>query len=228
MHEEPHKSGVPTPSSQRGAADLSPQELAERRAWHLAFLLLQDEDRATSVVVDLVRSRPDLVSLALPMRDRLVIQHLREPARTANAPRRMNDSSAASGPTNTNPPPAPVLAGMSPQAREAFVLGRIDAVDPLWMAQAMDCSKTAARVHLQAAEESYRTAKVDPQVEIEVLDRRVLGTKGDRIGAIVARERESRKRLRRRRAIIALGLAFIVLSVALLAFLQWAQPGMAP
>ncbi len=206
MSEGTTQSGDRKGGAKAAVLELSAQQLAERRAWRLAFLLTQDADTSVRLVMDLVKTHPGLASMPPAMRDRMLIQHLRELGGL---------SAGGAG--------APTLASMPAQAREAFVLARVDRVDDLWMAQAMDCSKTAARVHLQAAEEMFRRAGASPDEEAAALERAASALSPDRIGETIAQEREQRRRRARRRVIVACAIGAVVLSVGLLVALSWGE-----
>ncbi len=145
----------------------------EARIWRLAYLMTGSGARATSVVTAVGRARPRLTELDPTHLDRLVILRAREyeesPGRSAIealsalvarawwAPRAEPAERAVQHTSTPEPPPIADkllrrVVEMDHQPREAWILARFDEVDEMWMARAMDCSKTAAAMHLGAAD----------------------------------------------------------------------------
>lgn len=143
----------------------SPEELVlARRAWRLAVL----------TTGDLAVARAALESLPSPHAgdrldadriDRLAIQAIRRsvgPERRARgAP--ADDGAIADAPAMPAPrepallgPAHAVLAALPLQAAEAWVLRRLDELDPIRACRAMDCSRSAADRFLDRADRDLR------------------------------------------------------------------------
>lgn len=185
--------------------------VAEARVWRLAFLLTSDPDAAARLAARLPRLQPDFATLEPARLDRLVIQTARtmpRPAHTADrTPRHISTLQHA-------------LASLPPQQREAWVLSRVDTVDDLWMSRAMDCSKTAARSHLAAADAAlHATLGDDLPTALDAL--RAQADAVDPAPLIVEARAELRRSHRRRLAIAGL-IAFLALSAAVIAALRLA------
>lgn len=191
------------------------REALERRVWRLAFLLSGDREGAAALVDRILDAQSDLDSLEPARLDRLVIQQARE-MMGVRVP-----------PPLTHPPATAeaIAAGLAAahalpaQAREAWILARIDAVDDLWMSRAMDCSKTAARQHLQSGEETMR-ARLGEGYEATVAAMRTFAD-GLEPGPVIAANRAARQksRLRRRTATgLIVGIAALAAALVLLRF----------
>lgn len=129
----------------------------ERRVWRLAFLLSGDGAGAAALVDRVLRARGDAATLEPARLDRLIIQHAR--SLTARVPMDEGDLAQVA---------LRAARSLSEQPREAWVLSRVDGVDELWMGRAMDCSRTAARMHLATADDFMRSrlgARHDEAVE---------------------------------------------------------------
>ncbi|HYE02821.1 MAG TPA: hypothetical protein VD963_06265 [Phycisphaerales bacterium] len=116
----------------------------ERRLWRLALILTRgDHPLAAELALRAAaRIRPGAVDLA--RLDRAVIQACRELPRAGPARPRGAAADAA---------PLLVRAGALPrQAFEAWALRRVEELDERHAARAMDCSRTALRLHLARAE----------------------------------------------------------------------------
>ena len=150
----------------------------ESRVWRLAYLLTGSAEGAGHVVERVLMARQNLLTVTDPARiDRLVALHTRERSgrsragrrrfslgaytAAANA-RRVLDSRMASAPEITLSGSAKrlheLVLALDHQPRLAWVLAHLEQVDEIWLAKAMDCSKTAARVHLSNAEKSLLEA----------------------------------------------------------------------
>ena len=127
---------------------------AHRRIWRLAFLLTGSADGAASLINRIQRVQKSPESLEPALLDRLIIQNARSIPRA---------DIVALPPVPRSQVAAPASAALSAalklphQPLEAWVLRRLDDLDDLHIARAMDCSKTAARQHLAAADESMAT-----------------------------------------------------------------------
>jgi hypothetical protein len=187
----------------------------ERRIWRLAHLLTGDAGAASALVDRVLDAQPDPGALEAYKLDRLIIQQARGMA-------------GMSGPRE----PAPLPPGendvahrtlataltMPRQALESWVLARIDLLDELHCARAMDCSKTALKNHLGAADEQMR-ARLGGKAT-EAID--ALRSYADALdpGPIIAAHRFQRKKERNRRRLIIAGVATILGLAALLAILK--------
>lgn len=178
----------------------------QARAWRLGFLLTGSSERATRVCQLLAAAQPAFASLEPPMLDRAVIQAARQIGLPA---------SPSSSPT------LEALRQLPAQSREAFVLSRVDAVDDLWLARAMDCSKTAARTHLDAASRLLIAAGHEPDALAAQLRKAA-----DAIdpAPILAHARAQHRSAKRRRLLIALGVGFVVISILIIVLAQRAAP----
>ena len=145
----------------------------EARIWRFAYLMTGSAARAASVVTAVGRAKPRLTELDPTHLDRLVILRAREceaaagpsaidalsslVTRVWRAPRSEQATRTIPHPSTPDPPS---VAGellrrvveMDHQPREAWILARFDEVEEMWMARAMDCSRTAAAMHLGAAD----------------------------------------------------------------------------
>ncbi len=130
-----------------------PTSPIDRRVWRLGFLLTGNADAASSLIGLVRRTRKDAASLEPAILDRMIIQNARSLAReqTASLPA-VSQSTPATLATATDALSAALK--LSRQPLEAWVLKRLDDLDDLHIARAMDCSKSAARLHLGAADES--------------------------------------------------------------------------
>jgi hypothetical protein len=127
----------------------------EARAWRLAFLLTGDGAGAGELVHRVLKMQPNVLDLEPQRLDRLVVLQSREWA----ARRRCDTPAQMAQPPEPTGPAAAAATAMHELARqplEAWVLARIDEVDEMWMARAMDSSKKAASMHLKAADEVMR------------------------------------------------------------------------
>jgi hypothetical protein len=125
----------------------------ERRVWRLAYLLSGDPAGAALLVDRVIRDQPDFAALEPARLDRVVIQHARElpRARTAILPIPLTSATpAAESPARKA---LDAVLSLSEQPREVWVLARVDELDELHFSRAMDCSRTASRNHLAAADD---------------------------------------------------------------------------
>jgi hypothetical protein len=149
------------------------QRTYEARIWRLAFMLTGSAAAAASVVTRVAHGKHKLTALEPTHLDRLVILRAREyEASSAHASidalaalaARAWRTLRAEGATQQRETKASIALGseaaallsrvveMDCQPREAWVLARLDEVGEMWMARAMDCSRTAAAMHLAAAD----------------------------------------------------------------------------
>lgn len=182
--------------------DLKP---IERRVWRLAFLLTGDPEAAADLITRVLRSRPDPTTLDPARLDRLIILRSRESAPT---PRAFSSPDAPEG--------AALAIGaalrLQPQPLEAWVLSRVDLLDELHVSRAMDCSRTAAKNHLGAADDRMKTLLGD-RLEASVGALRAYADSLDP-APLIARARERARRVRNRRAAISLGIGAIAILAA--------------
>lgn len=190
----------------------------ERRTWRLAFLLTGNPDAASSLIERVFKIQKNPASLEPPLLDRLIIQNARYLPKSTEVilPR-------IEGVFNTAPAAAALTAALSlsHQPLEAWVLRRIDDLDELHIARAMDCSKTAARLHLASADDRL-TSKLGGQLLPAAAALRAYADALDPAPLIATYRVESRKRRIAKlkvRAIIAaaaiLILSFIILKLLL-------------
>lgn len=187
------------PDERRGAL--------ERRVWRLAFLLSGDESGAAALVDRVLRARGGAASLEPARLDRLIIQHARSLA--ARTPADESDLAQVA---------LRAARSLSEQPREAWILSRVDGVDELWMGRAMDCSRTAARMHLATADDFMKSrlgARHDAAVE--ALRRFADGLDP---GPIIAAHREMVKKRRARRVTAGVIVGLLAGLGALLAALK--------
>lgn len=122
----------------------------ERRTWRLAFLLTGNPNAASSLIERVFKIQKNPASLEPALLDRLIIQNARYLPKSTEVilPR-------IEGVFNTAPAAAALTAALSlpHQPLEAWTLRRIDDLNELHIARAMDCSKTAARLHLASADD---------------------------------------------------------------------------
>jgi hypothetical protein len=182
--------------------------MVERRIWRLGYLLTGDSAGAAGLVDRVLRTRPDAVEMEPPKLDRLIIQQARE------GPRRQATPGASETPEQKVLREAQLL---SEQPREAWVLSRIDRLDELHVSLAMDCSRSATRNHLAAADEQMRARLYGKEEPIEALRRFADGL--DPGDIIAAHRAEQRARARRRLAVIG-AIAFVALLLAAYAALK--------
>lgn len=178
----------------------------ERRAWRLALLLTGDSAVAATIALDAGRHK-DLASLPADRLDRLVIQHARE------MPAKKRGPWPTSLPTPDSQTTAALafLGSLPTQPRDAFILQRIDELDDLHAARAMDCSKTALANHLAAADEAFVTEFGD-ETQSHIRSMRTYADSLNPDPAISATREHQRRRRKQRRVLIA-----ILLSVGCLA-----------
>jgi hypothetical protein len=189
----------------------------ERRVWRLAFLLTGDAAGAAALVDRVLDAQEDPAKLEPARVDRLVILQARELTSAARAkagwaPRAEVADAKAKGTLEA-------ALAMEHQPLEAWVLARVDDVDELWLSRAMDCSKTAARNHLNAADERMKSRLGEGYAAgVAALKKFADGLNA---GPIIAQERAARrKREWRRRIAIGLVVATAVMGAGLIALRQ--------
>ena len=127
------------------------REAFEARTWRLALLLTGDAWGASRTLDGVARSLGDLSKVDGVKLDRMIVTQARDVAGLPASKRGLPADEAM-------PPEGPaaatfdVLRRMKPQPREAWVLTRVDELDEIHVARAMDASKTASGHHLKAAE----------------------------------------------------------------------------
>lgn len=180
----------------------------ERRVWRLAFLLTGDGAGAAVLVDRVLDAQEDPASLEPARLDRLVIQQARGLARVQRAKAEITDAGARRA--------LEAALSLEHQPLEAWVLARVDDVDDLWLGRAMDCSKSAARNHLNAAEERMKAVLgAGYGADVAALKRFADGLDA---GPIIASERAARrKRAWRRRIAIGVVVGIVVLGAGLIA-----------
>jgi hypothetical protein len=190
----------------------------ERRTWRLAFLLTGNAGAATSLIDRINKLQKHPESLEPALLDRLIVQNSRglPKARAEALP-------PAPGIPDTAPAAAALAAALSlgHQPLEAWMLKRIDDLDDLHIARAMDCSKTALRLHLSSADERLATL-LGEKLLPSTAALRAYADALDPAPLIIAHREEFRrqraKRLKRRAIIAAaalLLLAFAILKILL-------------
>ena len=184
------------------------REAYERRVWRLAFLLTGGHEAACArIVAAVLDAQPDVRRLDPARLDRLVVLSARR--------RRV----APPSPPPDAPPGQTLLAAagrMPRQMLEAFLLIRIDGLDLMPAAKAMDCSKTATQRHLDRANEAMAEAFGDRLPEM--ID--ALRAAADNLApgpALRAHRERLRRRKRLRLALLVLGISAAVLAGALIA-----------
>jgi hypothetical protein len=184
---------------------LDRKHLIERRIWRLGYLLNGDAAGASSLVDRVVRTRPDVVEMDPAKLDRLIIQHARE------LPRRgISGEGAGVSPERATSEALAVVLALPEQPREAWVLTHIDSLDELHVSRAMDCSRTAARNHLGAAEQQVKSRLGERLPEAVAAIRRFADSLDP--GSIIERHRaERRARAKRKAMVVLIAAGFVVL-----------------
>lgn len=179
------------------------RESCERRVYRLAVMLTGNPAAATSVISQVVGSKPDLAQLDSAHMDRLTVLRSRE-IRPASLVHELIPPRAADA-----------VAALSPQQREAWVLGRVYGTPLREMSRAMDCSSTAAERHLLQADVAIRNAiGIDPSVAAAQFLKASL--------AIDVPEFHRRLQLAKRRMrLAAIGIGLILVTSGLVALIVW-------
>jgi len=181
----------------------------ERRVWRLAYLLTGDTDGAAALAARVSRSHPDLAAMEPALLDRMVVQEARILAARG----------ATSRPAR---PPMPADAtrafdaalAMPRQPLEAWVLTRLDDLDPLRVCRAMDCSRTAAARHLAAADEQMK-GRLAEHLDRGIVALRAAADALDPAPTITRRRENDRAADKRRQIILTGGAAIAILGIAL-------------
>jgi hypothetical protein len=198
-------------------ASLPRRAAVERRIWRLAFLLTGDAASAAVLADRIVRGQPELLTLEPARLDRAIIQHARElPARRARVQRYPEQDQPR--PEGDAAETLASLLALPGQPREAWILARLDQVDELHMSRAMDCSRSAARNHLHAAEERMH-ARFGPRVQPMIESLRRFADSLDP-GRILSVHRARRRKARLRRWLVLGGVLGILAMLAGLAALK--------
>jgi DNA-directed RNA polymerase specialized sigma24 family protein len=198
-------SDAPTsaPKSHRGAI--------ERRVWRLAYLISGDAAGAARLADRIFRARIDLDALDAARLDRVIIQRARE-IRASKKKAADAQAAAAVKPEGDAAELLRTVRELPEQPREAWVLARVDGLDELHVSRAMDCSKTAARNHLHAAEERVM-ARYGPRLQ-QMVDELRKFADGLDPGRIIVEQRMLRRKEARKRALVIGGVAFIIVAGA--------------
>lgn len=187
----------------------------ERRIWRLAHLLTGDAATATALVDRVLDAQDSPESLEWARLDRLVIQQAREMVGEADSRRPAGEGAGADLAHRT----LNAALEMERQPLEAWVLARIDDLDELHMARAMDCSRTALRNHLAAGDEHMR-AKLGEGAAAAVAALKKYADGLDP-GPIIAVHRKKRRKERNRRRLVVAGAIGIAVCGATLLALKW-------
>jgi DNA-directed RNA polymerase specialized sigma24 family protein len=182
-----------------------------RRIWRLAFLLTGNGRGATDLIERIRRLRKDPSTLEPSLLDRLIIQN----ARSIKRADRVNLPTSPSTPFGVSGPATEAMNAalrLPRQPLEAWVLRRLDDLDDLHIARAMDCSKSAAKVHLSAADE-VMSARLGPGLPAAVDALRRFADSIDPEPVILAHREEAR----RERKVRVRNLALIIGAVLLVA-----------
>ena len=139
--------------AERAARRATQREAFERRCWRLALLLTGNDDDASRTLDAVARTARDLAHVDAVRLDRLTVLHARE---VVARKRRTPPSDEIRPPDGPGADALRALGAMKPQAREAWVLARVDELDPVHVARAMDASRTASGHFLEAAEAHLR------------------------------------------------------------------------
>ncbi len=133
-------------------ADISQER--RQRMWRLTFLLSGGREPAIRVLQRILRDQRSPAELDAVHLDRLVLQHIREAL--GGDPLTLTEKQPA------NPAAAllQTLHRLRRQALEAWILSRLEGVEDVHMARAMDCSRTAAKNFLASADDV-----IDAQIE---------------------------------------------------------------
>jgi hypothetical protein len=187
-----------------------------RRVWRLAFLLTGNGPAATALIDQLRRTRRDPASLEPALLDRVIIQNSRSLPKAAAVVLPTSPST----PFGSTGPAAEALAAalrLPRQPLEAWVLRRLDDLDELHIARAMDCSKSAARLHLNSADETM-ASRLGPGLTAAVSALKKYADSLDPEPFILAHRDETRARQKarlRRIALMSGAIALILLFILL-------------
>lgn len=191
---------------------MTPLEARQRRVVRLTWLLLDAHaDRAAAATARVLSSRFDLARIDPARLDRLCVLASRHAAGRDSSRRtaRPAPSDAAAGvrPAAERLAPLHAASALPRQCLEAWVLTRVEGLDEVHVARAMDCSKTAAARHLARADELLAgTPAANPDsiralvAQLDALD------PGPALRVVTAR---LRRRRRIRLAMAALGAAVV-------------------
>jgi hypothetical protein len=185
------------------------REAFERRVWRLALLLTGDADGASKTLTAVARTARDLARIDAVRLDHLAVLHSRE----VMAQKRRRRAGADDVPLPEGPAARTLgaLMEMKPQAREAWVLTRIDELDEIHVARAMDASKTASANFYGAADTLIRE-RLDDDADAGVQALREWATSFDPDPwLLIHRERVKRwRRIKLVAALVFVGLVVLV------------------
>lgn len=175
----------------------------------MAYLLTGSPAAAADVLARIERQALAALPADDPARlDRLVIMHTREAVKAS----RRRGGQVHARPASHDDAGRCMLAvlALPHQPREAWVLARLDELDELRVSRAMDCSRTAAQMHLAAADERMKAAMGD-RIDAAIV---ALRERVDALdpGPAVAAHRQLMRRRARQRAAVVIG---VVLAVVL-------------
>jgi hypothetical protein len=178
----------------------------ERRSFRLALLLTGEARAALAVLESVLAAQPDVRAIDGAHLDRLTILRTRELA-SARAKRSKRSRSAPAGVSELWS--GTTFGDLPGQAREAWVLVRVLALPDREVARAMDCSISAARRHMQLAEEQLGDAggELEERLRARALTAEV---------PAVVRERRERASRRRRAEIVAVIVVLLAVTLIVL------------
>ena len=184
-----------------------------RRAWRLASLFTGSADEAASLFAYIMSDARAVRDVAAERLDRLIILRSREWA-AERGPRSTHADHEAGNRVDASTARA-ALAVLSHQAREAWLLQRVDQLDEIDSARAMDCSKTALANHLVKADDLMRQRFGDQVEEVAAVLRRAADQLEPTPHIEAWRQRRRKRRLWR---LIALALVVLAVAVAVWVF----------
>ena len=177
-----------------------------QRMWRLTFLLSGGREPAIRVLQRILRDQRSPAQLDVIHLDRLVLQHIREAL--GGDPIALTEKHAA------NPGASLLLTlhRLRRQALEAWILVRLEGVEDVHMARAMDCSRTAAKNYLASADEVVNGQIEDVRPALRELRKLSLDLEADR----AFEEAMDRSGLAVKRRFARRGLPAIVLALFLI------------
>ena len=195
------------------ARDAQQREVYERRIWRLAYLLTGNAPGAARLADRVLRDQPRIERLEPARLDRTVIQHARDLPRTTSEA--IPDLPAPQGEAAEA---LRAVLSLPEQPREAWVLARVDELEDLHVSRAMDCSKTASRNHLNAADAQMASRFAGDALR----PARALRAFADSLdpGRIIRAHRQERRTRAVRRAAVVASVALVALLVLALLLLR--------
>jgi hypothetical protein len=179
----------------------------ERRVYRLAAILTGDPIKATTVISQVVGSKPNLAELDSAHMDRLTVLRSREirPATLVSDEVPLGVATA--------------LQALPAQQREAWVFARVYQTPPREMSRAMDCSSTAAERHLQLA--SAAMARVAGGADADAARSFLRYSMSLDVPEFYRAAQRRRRRLRLAMLLVVIGI--LALAIAALA-MWWSRP----